>query len=104
LDQQADVTHSETLISDKKGMGTCVWVQETTYFNKSSPSDWVSCALLQLLENQGRGSETRRLNVHESFFKAPTAVLPDIIAMIHEFLFCYSCVSRSAFILWVFLN
>lgn len=67
MDQQADMTHSETLISKEEETGTCVWGQRTTYFNNRSPSDWISCALLQLLENQECCSEKRSLDIHKTF-------------------------------------
>lgn len=97
LHQQAHVIHSETLTSDKKETGTCIWGQGALFFSKSSPSDCLNCALLQLLESQERCREKRSLDFHEAL----AAVLEDITIIIHELLFYYSCATkRPACVLW----
>lgn len=62
-DQRAHVIHPETLTSDKKETGACGWQQGTLYLSKSSPSDSLNCALLQLLENQDCWREKMELRL-----------------------------------------
>lgn len=55
--------------------------------------DWISCTLLQLLENQECCREKMSLDAH-AFLKHLWQCWQIIITIIHEILFSYSCVSR----------